>query len=186
MTNTEEKNFGLSEADFKDLQNKLVAGNEQLFEHIFLRHFEPCLQYVVNEDNAPEDIAYDATMDAFLTFRMKVAQGKINYGNLRFLLTRMARQHYYKRAKKEQSVSLDLIPPPSEIPEVELGDSAVELLQKGWKSLGEKCKKLLYAFYYLNQELKDIATRTDRKPEALRKQKQRCVEKLRGLVATGN
>ena len=184
MINTEEKNFGLSEAEFKNLQNKLFAGDEQLFEHIFLRHFEPCLTYVVNEDKAPEDVAYDATMDAFLTFRMKVAQGKINYGNLRFLLTRMARQHYYKLAKKEQSVSLDLIQPSSEMPEVELGDSAVELLQKGWKSLGEKCKKLLYAFYYLNRELKDIAIRTNRKPEALRKQKQRCVEQLRGLVAT--
>lgn len=184
MTNTEEKNFGLTEAAFKDLQNKLSTGDEQLFELIFLRHFEPCLQYVVNEDNAPQDVAYDATMDAFLTFRMKVAQGKINYGNLRYLLTRMARQHYYKRAKKEQSVSLDLIQPPTETPDIELGESAVDLLQKGWKSLGEKCRKLLHAFYYLNQELKDIAAQTDRKPEALRKQKQRCVAQLRGLVVT--
>jgi len=184
VINTEDKNFGLSEAAFKDLQSKLRTGDEQLFEHIFLRHFEPCLKYVVSEDKAPEDVAYDATMDAFLTFRMKVAQGKINYGNLRFLLTRMARQHYYKRAKKENSVSLDLIQPPSETPDMELGDSTVELLQKGWKSLGEKCQKLLYAFYYLNQELKDIAAKTNRKPEALRKQKQRCLEQLRRLVAT--
>lgn len=184
MINTEEKNFGLSEAAFEELQKKLSTGDEQLFEHVFLRHFEPCLKYVINEDKAPADVAYDVTMDAFLTFRMKVAQGKIKHGNLRFLLTRMARQHYYKRAKKENSVSLDLIQPPSETPAIDLDDSAAEMLQEGWKSLGEKCRKLLHAFYYLNQELKDIALRTDRKPETLRKQKQRCVERLRGLVTT--
>lgn len=183
MSNTEDKNFGLSEEEFTNLQSKLGTGDEQLFEHVFLRHFKECLAYVINEDRAPEDVAYDATMDAFLTFRMKVAQGKINYGNLRFLLTRMARQHYYKRAKKENNVSLDALLEIADIPDMDLDNPATELLQKGWKLLGDKCRKVLYAFYYLNQELKDIAARTDRKPEALRKQKQRCLAQLRGIVA---
>lgn len=182
VTNAQEKNFGLSETEFNDLRDKLANGDEQLFEHVFLQHFQPCLAYVIREDNAAGDVAYDSVMDAFLTFRMKMAQGKINYGNLRFLLTRMARQHYYKRAKKEADTSLQPLTDHGEQSDFELDPSSTELLQRGWKKLGLKCRELLHSFYYLNQELKDIAKATDRTPAALRKQKQRCVEKLRGIL----
>lgn len=182
MTNTEDKNFGLSEAEFDDLKNKCTAGDEQLFEHVFLKHFESCLAYVIREDKAAEDVAYDSVMDAFVTFRMKVARGKINYGNLRYLLTRMARQHYYKRAKKEADTPFEIVSDPGEEPDFLLDPSATELLQRGWKKLGVKCRELLHSFYYLNQELKDIAASTDRTPAALRKQKQRCVDELRGIL----
>jgi len=183
VTLDKKKNFGLSAEQFNDLRQKLVSGeNEQLFEHVFLAHFKECLEYVVKEDRAPDHLAYDATMDAFLTFRMKIVQGKVDYGNLRYLLTRMARQHYYKRAKKESSVSLDLIHDPGVEPDVSFEPAARELLEKGWKVLGDTCKKLLHAFYYRGQALKDIALATKRKPEALRKQKQRCLATLREAV----
>lgn len=182
MVTIEQKNFNLSEAGFNELREKLVKGDEQLFEHIFLQHFQDCLTFVIREDKAEEDVAYDATMDAFLTFRLKLTQGKINYGNLRFLLTRMARQHYYKRAKKENSVGLDLIQNMISDANFTSDADAMELLQRGWSTLGEKCKQLLHAFYYLGQPMKQIAARSDRKPEALRKQKQRCIDQLRGIV----
>ena len=182
MTSSEQKNFDLSEAEFNELREKLVRGDQHLFEHIFLQHFQKCLDYVIREDKAEEDVAYDATMDAFLTFRMKLVQGKINYGNLRFLLTRMARQHYYKRAKKETSVGLDLIQNMIADTTFTSDTDAMELLQRGWSTLGEKCKQLLHAFYYLNRPMKEIASLSNRKPEALRKQKQRCIDQLRGVV----
>lgn len=182
MTNREDKNFGLSEAAFEELRKKLAAGDEALFEHLFLQHFQPCLAYVIREDQAAEDVAYDAVMDAFLDFRMRVAQGKINYGNLRFLLTRMARQHYYKRAKTEADTALEPLAEAGEEPDLLLDPTATELLQRGWKQLGGKCRELLHAFYYLGKELKDIAAATERTPAALRKQKQRCIETLRGIL----
>ncbi len=182
MANVDDKNFGLSEEAFSDLKDKLIEGDEQLFEHVFLRHFDVCLAYVVREDKAPEHLAYDAVMDALLTFRQKIMTGKITYGNLRYLLTRMARQHYYRRANKESATNFETLPELSEVPVLQLDPSATELLQRGWARLSDKCQQLLRAFYFLNQELKTIAQATGRKPEALRKQKQRCVDQLRGLV----
>lgn len=179
----EDNNFGLSAERFTELSQQLAAGEgEELFEHVFLIHFQICLDFVVQKDQAPKDLAYDATMEAFLMFRMKVAEGKITYGNLRYLLTRMARQHYYKKVKKESSIGLDTIQDPAVAPDVDLDASAWDLLSSGWSKLGDACKKLLHAFYYRNQTLKDIALGTDRKPEALRKQKQRCLEALKKVV----
>jgi DNA-directed RNA polymerase specialized sigma24 family protein len=185
VANNKDKNFGLAETEFNGLRDKLADGDEQLFEHVFLQHFEPCLAYVIREDKAAEDVAYDSVMDAFLSFRMKVVQGKINYGNLRYLLTRMARQYYYKRAKKEADTSLEPLNEPGEEPDFMLDPSATELLQKGWKKLGTKCRELLHSFYYLDQELKGIAAATDRTAAAVRKQKQRCIDELRGILESG-
>ncbi|MEM9526354.1 MAG: hypothetical protein AAGA31_07075 [Bacteroidota bacterium] len=183
INSQEDNNFGLSAERFTELSQQLANGDgEELFEHIFLVHFQSCLEFVIQKDQAPEHLAYDATMDAFLTFRMKVTQGKITYGNLRYLLTRMARQHYYKRARKESSIGLDTIQDPGVAPDIDFEPSAWDLLASGWSKLGDTCKKLLYAFYYRNQALKAIALATDRKPEALRKQKQRCLQVLKNVI----
>jgi len=183
VTLEEKKNFGLSPDRFTELSDKLAHGqDEELFEHIFLIHFQDCLAYVVKEDQAPEHLAYDATMDAFLTFRMKIAQGKIQYGNLRFLLTRMARQHYYKRVKREFNLPLELADEQQVAPEILLEPTVHDLLSKGWEKIGQTCKQLLRDFYYRGKALKEIASATDRKPEALRKQKQRCLADLRAAV----
>jgi RNA polymerase sigma factor (sigma-70 family) len=175
----QQKNFGLTESAFAELKDQLLEGSEKLFEHIFLVHFKECQQYVIQQDNAPFEIAYDSTMDAFLSFRQRIVDGKIAYGNLRYLLTRMARQHYYKRAKKESAIGLDLILDPSVEPDVKLEPSLYDLLDQGWKTLTKDCRELLRAFYYQGRALKDIGAETGIKPETMRKQKQRCQDQLK-------
>ena len=179
MTSNEQKNFGLTEDAFAELRDKLNQGDQSLFEHVFLAHFKDCMAYVMREDGAAEDIAYDATMDAFLAFRDGVARRKISYGNLRFLLTRMARQYYYKKTKKEATSSLEDLKDLPVQPDVVLEESLLGLLEKAWKFLGEECKQLLRAFYHQGQSFKEIAIAKKRKEAALRKQKQRCIETLR-------
>lgn len=179
MALEQQKNFGLTESAFAELKEQLSEGSEKLFEHIFLVHFKDCQQYVMQQDNAPEEVAYDATMDAFITFRQRLVDDKIKYGNLRFLLTRMARQHYYKRAKKESTVALDLILDPSVEPDVILEPSLYDLLDRGWKTLTQECRELLRAFYYQGRALKDIGKETDTKPDTMRKKKQRCQDQLK-------
>ena len=175
----QQKNFGLTESAFAELKGQLSEGSEKLFEHIFLAHFKDCQQYVMQQDNAPEEVAYDATMDAFITFRQRLVDDKVKYGNLRFLLTRMARQHYYKRAKKESTVALDLILDPSVEPDVIFEPSLYDLLDRGWKTLTQECRELLRAFYYQGRALKDIGEETGTKPDTMRKKKQRCQDQLK-------
>lgn len=179
MTSNEQKNFGLTEDAFAELKEKLNEGDQSLFEHIFLVHFKDCMAYVMREDGATEDVAYDATMDAFLAFRDGVARGKISYGNLRFLLTRMARQHYYKKVRKEATGDMEELNDLPVQPDVVLHESLLDVLEKAWNFLGKECKQLLRAFYHHGKSFKEIAAASNRKEAALRKQKQRCVETLR-------
>ncbi|MEM6769671.1 MAG: sigma-70 family RNA polymerase sigma factor [Bacteroidota bacterium] len=182
MNTRETQNFGLTEERFEELLAQLRQGNENLFEHIFLAHFADCRSYLEREDGVSEDIAYDATMDAMLTFRESLGRGKIAYGNLRFLLTRMARQHLYKKLKKERDLPLSEHPVPDLPEDLELDDTAFKQLQSSWRKLGDRCKALLERVYYDCISMVDIAKQEERKVGTVRKQKERCVKQLRGLM----
>ena len=173
-----DKNFGLTEDAFSDLADSLRGGDDGLFEQIFLQHFESCMSYLKRQYKATHEDAYDASMHTLLEFHHRIRDGKIQYGNLRFLFTRMAGQYYFKWIKKENLTTelsdLDLADPPEDVdPEM------LAVLDKAWNLLCDKCRGLLKAFYYDKKTLAEIAEAQEKDPAAIRKQKQRCVEKLR-------
>lgn len=174
------KNFGLMPEDFDRLAAQLKAGDETLFQTIFLAHFEDCMKYLRNKFGMSQGKAYDMTMDALILFRRKLLEGKISYGNIRFLFTQMAGQLYLKDIKKQT--------PQTEISEAanlieeehdELDEETLGILNQAWDKLCEDCRGLLKRFYYQKATLKEIAEDQQKTAAALRKQKQRCVEKLR-------
>lgn len=175
-----EKNFGLTEAEFQRLADSLAQGDQRLFERVFLAHYKDCLNYLIRKDGLAYAEAYDLTMDTLLLFRDLIIAGKIRYGNLRYLFTRMARQAHLRGKKKNHHLTsmtdscLDF----SE-DEPELSEEEFDLLGRAFKSLGEECRRLLRAHYYLRRSLKDIAIEEDRAPATVRKQKSRCVATLR-------
>ena len=180
-----DKNFGLSEETFQQLIRKMKKGDDGLFETIFLSHFDICLSYVQTKYNATYPNAYDASMDALLSFCKGLMDGSIGYGNLRFLFTQMAGQYYLKWLRKESpKESIEGIDLPDE--EDSFDEKSLFRLGKAWDLLGRECRVLLKAFYYKNDQLKDIAEKHQKNPSAIRKQKQRCIEKLRGYFTQMN
>ena len=173
-----DKNFGLSEASFLEMVEQLKNGNEKIYEKIFLNHFESCLSFVKFKYKASHQDAYDASMEAMLAFCKRLKEGKIEYGNVRFLFTQMAGQIYLKWIKRERrKESIEGYDLPEE--QVIFDKESLDLLGKAWTKLGEGCKGLLENFYHNKNTLKEIADETGRTAAALRKQKQRCIEKLR-------
>ncbi len=174
------KNFGLTEAEFDQLLSELGQGNERLFEQVFLAHFEDCCKYLMHTYGASSEDAYDASMNTMLEFCKRLKAGKVAYGNLRFLFTRMAGQVYLKWIKKQKKHTgledMDLMEAPEE-----LDDESYAILSKAWDGLLKECQTLLEEFYYTGATLEHIASVLNRSAVAVRKQKQRCVEKLREL-----
>ncbi len=177
-----EKNFGLTEPIFNELLVNLQKGEDDLFEQLFLSHFEDCMKYLQRTYRASHEDAYDATMETMLEFLKRMKAGKVVYGNLRFLFTQMASQVYLKWLKKERPKSqLDGLEVAIETDEID--EETLQVLHKSWEGLCVDCKAILKNFYYDGISLKAMAGRLEKSPAALRKQKQRCVEKLRGFFA---
>lgn len=175
-----ENNFGLSEPQFQELVQEVQQGNNQRFETIFLHHFSLCRQYLIKKYKASPEDAYDVTMDALLDFHQRMVSGKIHYGNLRFLFTQMASQHYLKWIKKPRP---DALPEQFDLIEDEEGPSPENLdnFQRAWSALLDRCRQVLHLYYYNEMPFNEIADQLSRSAVAVRKQKQRCLEKLREL-----
>ena len=180
--NLEAKNFGLSPADFQQLLEELWSGRDELYQRVFLAHFEDCLKYLKRQYQATHQDAYDASMDTLLIFCDRLKRGRVQYGNLRFLFTQMAGQVYLKNRRQskkyaELPTNLDLSDEVNE----DIPNDAFEAFDQAWPQLGEACRGLLKAFFYDKQKLKTIAQQQNRSEVALRKQKQRCMGKLQAI-----
>lgn len=175
-----DKNFGLSLQEFVDLQRSLREGDHRLYEQIFLLHFEDCRYYLCIYDGATPEIAYDVVMETMLRFHDLLIAGKVKYGNLRYLFTLMAHQKYVRTIKSTHRFT-ELLPEFHELPEetVEFSPEEYDLLSRAFRSLGKNCRDILESFYFSRCSLKEIAEQEGREAAAVRKQKSRCVARLR-------
>ncbi len=173
------KNFGLNEASFEKLVIDLKKNDTYFFEQVFLKQFEETMNYLRREYRSSSEEAYDATMDTLIEFRTRFVDGKLQYGNLRFLFTKIASQMLLRNRKKN-TAGIDGETFLSEDADTEPEDlQGLSQLNIAWKSLGEACKQLLTWHFYGKMKLSEIAEETQKTPATIRKQKERCVKKLK-------
>ena len=178
-----EKNFGLSKSEFLKMQQSLQDGNPDLFERVFLSHFEDCIQFLMRKYHIQRSDAYDISMDTMLAFYNKLIDNKLYYGNLRFLFLQMASQVFLKERQKSTTKNVkDQIGFEPVEETYETNDELVSKLEIVLTSLCSNCRQLLMSVYYEGISLKNYATKVGKTPDAVRKQKQRCAEKLRNKL----
>jgi len=169
-----QSNFGLSKEEFDELVVELQKGDEQLFEQIFLSHFELCMNYIQNHCKASYDDAYEAVMETLVQFRKRLIQGKVHYGNMKYLFTLMAKQNYLKMGKVlDESVTM-------RSDEATFDEETFGLLDRAWSELCDNCQKVLKGYYYDGFTLKQLTQHLNHTSNAAtRKQKERCLKKLK-------
>ena len=177
----EHKNFGLTEASFRQMVLDLRSNCTRFFEQVFLAQFNETIRYVKREYDANHEDAYDATMDALLELRKRFVEGKLDYGNLRFLFTKMSTQMYLLNKKRRLPVAQDL-ETLIELPDEQIETQVPESFKLAWQSLDAKCKHLLTLHYYGLKRLTEIAEELSQPPATVRKQKERCIGKLKDLM----
>ena len=177
----ERKNFGLTEASFLQMVLDLKANDTRIFEKAFLAQFDETMSYIRREYDANQEDAYDATMDAILELRNRFVDGKLYYGNLRFLFTKMSAQMYLRNKKRQQPIFEDL-ETLKELSDEQIETPVPESFKLAWQSLGAKCKQLLTLHYYGSMRLTEIAEELSKPPATVRKQKERCIRKIKDLM----
>lgn len=175
------KNFGLPEPTFNSLQEALRKGDQQLFEQVFLTHFERCTSFLKSKYGADHANAYDAVMWSLLRFRQLLADGKVKYGNLEAYFLRIAVTRYLKDQNAGKEISAEYLPEFVGLTDDEAADEeTLTVLAKAWSKMGELCQKLLKGFYYDGTDLKTMTVLLGDSSEAnTRKRKERCIKELR-------
>lgn len=173
----------MTDNEFQDLVKALQDGNEQLLDKLFLAHYSYVTEYLEKEFPSGNyrcslEDAKDVFMDGLLKLRAELLKGKVENKNLRGYLVTICRNSWLKRKKKEKiSIPLDL-----DKVEYYLGEKEgyynneynplllkeeeqrlkeeeqqrIEAFSFAWSKLGEKCSRLLKAFYLDGTKLKDL------------------------------
>ncbi len=183
MTDNPIQNFGLKFSDFNEMLNSLQQGDEKLFEHVFVKHFSDCRSYLMRECAAQADDAYDITVETIISFRKRLIEGKIEYGNLRFYFTKMAKDSYLKLLEKNKRTPVSEFvlteADREEEPTEAFDDDQMYALDNAWGKLNEDCRKLLRSHVYDGLQLKQVAQLLNENEANIRKRKERCMDKLK-------
>jgi RNA polymerase sigma factor (sigma-70 family) len=177
------QNFGLKAAEFELLRADLLRGDETLFEHVFVKHFDDCRSYLMHNCSAHADDAYDITVETIIAFRKRLIENKVEYGNLRFYFTKMAKDSYLKMVEKNKRLPVGElnINEADRADEVDNGfdEDHLKALDAAWIKMGEDCKSLLKSHIYDGIQLKLIAQARNEVEANIRKRKERCMDKLK-------
>jgi len=173
-------NFGLSKKEFEDFVVKVRNGDESLFIRVFNIHFKASIRYVQNKFGISEETAYDVCMDTMLVFRNKLKNGKIKYGNIRYLYTKMAVHRYLDLLKRKSKID--------EAIEVFMGsnydqkidqEDFLSLLNNALDNLDNPQKHMIKEIFYSGKPTDQIIAENDITYSTFRKRKQRSLAKLK-------
>lgn len=179
-----DKNFGLSSNDFNKLVKDLKKNETDFFKTVFLKHFQKCVTFLQKKYGASFDDAYDATMDALIKFRGLLVDEKLKYGNLSYLFNTMASQIYFKNSNKFKTQEFETMHFELFEPEDQVDEEDLDLINVIWNDMSQSCQELFKFYYYGNMKLIEIAEQEGKKPEAVRKQKERCLKMIRTIFQT--
>ncbi len=183
MTDNPIQNFGLKAAEFADLKADLLRGNEKLFEHVFVKHFDDCRSYLIRNCSAKADDAYDITVETIIAFRKRLLENKVEYGNLRFYFTKMAKDSYLKWLEKNKRLPVtELVANEADHADETDGgfdEDQLKVLDSAWSKMGADCKNLLKSHVYDGLQLKLIAQSLNEAEANIRKRKERCMDRLK-------
>jgi RNA polymerase sigma factor (sigma-70 family) len=181
MQSAPNQNFGLNPTEFDTLVQRLRAGDESLFERIFRKHFEECRRFLIFEKGVPSADAYDVTIDTILEFRDLLIAGKVQYGNMRFLFTRIAFTDWLKRTgRKTPIVEIDDLPLSiADENTIDWDEDSHAILAKAWQFLDNKCQEILRLRYYESLQIQQIAEMRGAKPNTITQESKRCMASLK-------
>ncbi len=173
-------NFNLSKQEFILFKENVTKGDESIFLQLFSVQLPSSIIYLKNKFGISREIAHDVCMDTMIEFREKLINDKINYGNLRYLFTRMAVNNYLDSEKKRLRIqeAVNVFSYMSDISKSD-SDQFFTVLTSAMNNLKPDQKKLLENIYQSGRDMSSLAEELGLSYANLRKRKQRILSKLK-------
>lgn len=174
-------NFGLSKAEFLRYSENLKDGDDSFITKYMVHQLPESIAFLKNKFSISREESYDICMNTFLEFRNKIIQNKIQYGNLRFLYSRMCANNFIDGEKRKKKVKEAINSFLNQSEETPNKNEFFNRLDSSIKFLNQDQQLLIKEIYYSGKSMEDIAEEQNLKYANLRKKKQRILVKLREL-----
>ena len=182
--------------DFREIQNRLRSGDNQVLQFIFEDYKDYCLSKLKMQTSCSDELSMDIFVDAVLNFRDKVVAGKITEINnpkayiyvtcYNMYLVHHSKQKQHKEQEQdivsflygsEQNDFLQRRIDQSDADDLELQS------KRAFEQLGDVCKEILRLSIVSRLSMKEIAEEIGyASAEVIRTKKMRCMKKWSNLV----
>lgn len=148
------------------------------------KYFPVIKKYVLANNGTKED-AEDIFQDALIILYTKASEDNFvltsSINTFLFSICKLKWFEKLRMVKKDAISNNELMD--SEFENYIEEDNKIKLIQSAFERLGDKCKELLYRFYYAKESMVKIAKEMKFSSDKLAKnQKYRCLEKTRELI----
>lgn len=172
-----------------DLIRKLKANDEQSLKSLYIANFPKIERYIL-ENNGTTDDAKDIYQETFIAVWRSIQTDKASFTGPDKLQGYMYRVAQFKwtdqlRLRKKQRTSPL---PETEFGEFDLADTDseqnnyIEKVKQQYGSMEEPCKDVLHRFYFLKQNMSEIASHYSWTDATAKNNKYRCLQRLRQMV----
>lgn len=176
----------------KDLILLLKKSDKQTLKIIYVKNRTPFINFA-RKFNVSENDIVDAYQDAIIVLTEKAFRGEINNLNcsIRTFLFGIGKYILFEKVRKNKKIVFDFPLEKEDYNYREISNSFIGeepnsldiLLQKGFSSLGKKCKEVLRLFYYRGLTIDEISDRLNYKDKnVVKSQKSRCIKQLKEKI----
>lgn len=156
---------------------------------LYKRNFDPVRKFVLT-NNGNEQQAEDIYHEAFVAAWRNVQLGKYEFRSeqsLNAYILTIGKNKWIdmlRSASSNKTLHLagEVESEDSEDEEALNMDRNLSVVKEQFIKLGDNCKRLLIAFYYRNQSMREIAAEQGWTEPTTRNNKYRCLQKLRELI----
>ena len=176
----QDKNWGLTEAEFQQLSTELERGDERQFRTVFTKNFAKYRNYIRSSMNISYDDASDAVTEAFVKMHRFIVEKRVEYGNLEAYTMRIAKnEHLMLLRKRKQLPESDADFDRIDIADEEYDDSTMQQFEAAFEHLGNDCRTLLKHHYFEKIAHRDIGAALNISEDASKTRMKVCRNKLR-------
>lgn len=173
-------NFGLTSSEFQHTVDNLRSGDDEIILKSMTNQLPESMRYLCSKFQIPRETAYDVCMDTFLEFREKLVKGKIKYGNLRYLFTRMSVNNYLDQMKNRNKIGEAVESFQKEIQADPTNkETFFKQLDAVVSDLSDEQRSLIKDIYGSGLSLEQIAEKNNITYPNIRKKKERLIKKIR-------
>ena len=178
----------------QQLLTLLKDSNKEALKMIYLNNRDSFINYA-RKFNISEDDIVDVYQDAIIVLQEKATKGKLE--NLTCTISTylfgIGKYMLFEKARKNNKIISDFPLENEAYNYKEISDSFLEdtpnefqiLLQKGFATLGKKCKEILTLFYYRGFTIDEIAEKLKySNKNVVKSQKSRCIKQLKENINT--
>jgi len=169
-----------------DIREALISNREQALEEIYGKAYPMVLHYVRQHHGTADD-AKDLLQEAIVLFYEKVIQEQLTLTVSATTYIMGICKNRWRRELEKRSRQQELPPGVSEMVKEEASAEADQpelMLMQYVEQLGEKCKDILVAFYYMGHRMEQVAAQHHyRNVHTATVQKFKCLERLRKSMA---